>query len=479
MAGMTENEAVAYIENYGWSTTRLGLARTRELLAKLGNPQKRLRFIHVAGSNGKGSACAMFDAILSAAGYQTGLYTSPYIEEFSERIRVDGENIPGEALAKITERVKAIADAMADHPSQFELVTAIGMVYFLERDCDVVVLEVGMGGALDSTNAIDAPELAVIANIGLEHTEYLGDTLEKIAATKAGIIKPGCACVCYDGAPEVTHVLRDVCAEKGVRLTRVDYANLKPLAQSLEGQDFAWKGQPYRLNLIGEHQLHNAALVLTGVEALRARGWNIPDAAVLGGLQTVTWPARLEVLNRSPLLPVVPRQSVLRPGLRVSMFEDEELIGGKVKAFFDRVKVRDLYDIANLGRLVERTPEEEMALAHAVMLYYASLSASFPHGFDSRPQRFEGLHGDLEEQLFPMLRRNVEAPSLEELLVAAREFVERHVLPRSDAEREYLERFAVGDFAPSLLFGDEAMVEAALSSPEAQWKLQNLKRMPH
>lgn len=184
-------------------------------------------------------------------------------------------------------------------------------------------------------------------------------------------------------------------------------------------------------------------------------------------------------LNRSPLLPVVPRQSVLRPGLRVSMFEDEELIGGKVKAFFDRVKVRDLYDIANLGRLVERMPEEEMALAHAVMLYYASLSASFPHGFDSRPQRFEGLHGDLEEQLFPMLRRNVEAPSLEELLVAAREFVERHVLPRSDAEREYLERFAVGDFAPSLLFGDEAMVEAALSSPEAQWKLQNLKRMPH
>ena len=153
---MTAEQAIAYIENYTWSASRLGLERTRELLRALGDPQKQLKFVHVAGSNGKGSTCAMTESILRAAGYRTGLYISPYIQDFCERMQVNGENIPGQRLADITERVQAIADAMSDHPSQFELVTAIAMVYFLEEHCDIVVLEVGMGGALDSTNAIDA-----------------------------------------------------------------------------------------------------------------------------------------------------------------------------------------------------------------------------------------------------------------------------------------------------------------------------------
>jgi dihydrofolate synthase/folylpolyglutamate synthase len=185
---MTAQEAIDYIEQYTWSTTRLGLERTQALLRALGDPQKKLKFVHVAGSNGKGSTCAMLAAILQAAGYRTGLYISPYIQDFCERMQVNGENVPGDTLAAITERVKTIADAMEDHPSQFELVTAIALEYFFEAKCDIVVLEVGMGGALDSTNAIDAPEVAVITNIGLEHTEYLGDTLEAIAETKAGII---------------------------------------------------------------------------------------------------------------------------------------------------------------------------------------------------------------------------------------------------------------------------------------------------
>ena len=192
---MTPQEAVAYIENYTWSASRLGLERTRELLHALGDPQKQLKFIHVAGSNGKGSTCAMLESILRCAGYRTGLYISPYIQQFCERIQIGGHNIPGERLAAITEQVQTIADHMADHPSQFELVTAIAMVYFQQEHCDIVVLEVGMGGALDSTNVIDAPEVAVITNIGLEHTDYLGSTLAEIAATKAGIIKPGCCTV--------------------------------------------------------------------------------------------------------------------------------------------------------------------------------------------------------------------------------------------------------------------------------------------
>ena len=168
---MTPQEAIAYIENYTWSTTRLGLGRTRALLHAIGDPQKQLKFIHVAGSNGKGSTCAMLDAILRAAGYRTGLYTSPYIQDFCERMRVNGRNISGDDLARITEQVRIHADAMEDHPSQFELVTAVAMQYFLEERCDIVVLEVGMGGALDSTNVIDCPEVAVITNLGLEHTE--------------------------------------------------------------------------------------------------------------------------------------------------------------------------------------------------------------------------------------------------------------------------------------------------------------------
>jgi len=298
---MTPQEAVRYIENYGWSTTRLGLGRTRELLRRLGDPQKRLKFVHVAGSNGKGSTCAMLDAILRAAGYRTGLYTSPYIQEFCERIRIDGGNIPGEALAEATERVRAAAELMEDHPSQFELVTAVAMLYFMEQRCDIVVLEVGMGGEQDSTNVIDAPEVAVITNIGLEHTEYLGDTLEKIAATKAGIIKPGCHAVCYDGAPEVTAVVRNVCAERGVPLRFADYSKVKHLSESLDGQRFIWDGETYRLALLGRYQQHNAATVLETVAALRERGWDIPERAVHEGLANVKWLARMEIMQRKPL----------------------------------------------------------------------------------------------------------------------------------------------------------------------------------
>lgn len=243
----------------------------------------------------------MLDAVLRRAGYRVGLTISPYIQDFCERIQVDGENIPGQALADVTERVRREADAMEDHPSQFELVTAIAMEYFRRQRCDIVVLEVGMGGALDSTNAIDAPEAAVITNIGLEHTEYLGDTLEKIAATKAGIIKPGCSCVCYDGAPEVTAVVRAVCARNQVPLTCAGRFPAETIRQGLDGQVFSWRGGEYRLSLLGPHQVRNAAVVLETVEALRERDWRIPEEAVKAGLREVKWPARLEVLSRKPL----------------------------------------------------------------------------------------------------------------------------------------------------------------------------------
>ncbi len=299
---MTEKEAIAYLERYTWSKTRLGLKRTRALLSALRDPQKQLRFIHVAGSNGKGSTCAMLDSILRAAGYKTGLYTSPYIEDFRERIRVNGEMIPGGRLADITRRVALIADNMPDHPSQFELVTAVAMQYFYEEQCDVVVLEVGMGGELDSTNVIDAPEAAVITNIGLEHTEYLGDTVAEIAATKAGIIKPGCACVMYALAPEAVGVIREKCDALDVPLYSADFDALKPLTNDLSGQRFTYRGRKYSLPLLGSYQLRNAAVVLETVDVLRRRGFDIPEPAVADGLKSVSWPARMELLARSPLV---------------------------------------------------------------------------------------------------------------------------------------------------------------------------------
>lgn len=305
---MTGQEAIAYIENYTWSTTRLGLDRTKELLSKLGNPEKKLKFIHITGSNGKGSTCAILDSVLREAGYTTGLYTSPYIVSFNERIQVNGVSITDDELAEITERVRTIADAMEDHPSQFELVTAIAMLYFLEKKCDIVVLEVGMGGALDSTNAIDAPEVAVFANIGLEHTEYLGDTIEKIAATKGGIIKTGCDVVMYDGDPKATSVIRDICAEKNVPMHMADFSRMAEINHALTGQKLVWSGFPGTnapielvCPLLGKHQQHNLAVALTVIETLLTRGYNIPAVAVLKGVEKVKWPARFEVLSTSPL----------------------------------------------------------------------------------------------------------------------------------------------------------------------------------
>ncbi len=298
---MTPQEAIAYIENYTWSTTRLGLSRTRELLRRLGDPQKRLKFIHVAGSNGKGSTCAMLDTILRCAGYRTGLYISPYIQDFCERIQTDGQNIPGEDLARITEQVRVHADAMEDHPSQFELVTAIAMLYFSEQRCDLVVLEVGMGGELDSTNVIDCPKVAVITNIGLEHTEYLGHTLTEIASAKGGIIKYGCQVVCYDSERETMRTLKQICVSQHASCHISREEDLQSLSHSLDGQSFLWKGKRYELSLLGAHQLRNAAVVLETVDILRSQGRDIPEEAVCRGLREVRWPARFEILWREPL----------------------------------------------------------------------------------------------------------------------------------------------------------------------------------
>ncbi len=299
---MTGEEAIAYIHDRSWLGSRLGLDRTRALLDALGNPQEQLRFVHVAGTNGKGSVAAMCAAMLRAAGYRTGLYTSPYLRCFHERARVDGEMIPDATLGALMGRIRPIADAMGDPPTEFELITALAFLYFLHSGCHIVVLEAGLGGALDSTNVISTPEAAVITAIGLDHTRELGDTIEQIAAAKAGIIKPGGDVVLYPQAPSVEAVFRSACLRAGARLIPVSVEGIVPRRHSLDGQTFDWDGlEGLSLSLLGVHQRRNAAVALTTMRLLREKGWRIGEDAMRAGLARATWPGRFEVLSRAPL----------------------------------------------------------------------------------------------------------------------------------------------------------------------------------
>ena len=299
---MTYEEALSYIHSICWKGSKLGLDRTRELLGKLNDPQKELKFIHIAGTNGKGSTAAMLSSILEEAGYRVGLYTSPFINRFNERMQVNHQPIPDEELAALTEYVRPHADAMADSPTEFELITALAMVWFARQKCDIVVLEVGMGGELDSTNIIDVPEAAVIAAMGLDHVKELGPTMADIARAKAGIIKEGGRVVSYGGNPEADEVIAAVCRARNASLCQPDFSAIVPGDFSLEGQTFSYKGwRGLRIPLVGAYQMNNAAVVLETVEVLRQRGWSVSDEAVRQGLADTRWPARFEVLRRDPV----------------------------------------------------------------------------------------------------------------------------------------------------------------------------------
>ncbi len=300
---MTYDEALAYIHSVTWRGSKLGLDRTRELCRRAGDPQKRLKFIHIAGTNGKGSTAAMLARILTEAGYRTGLYTSPFINRFNERMQVDGAQIPDEELAELTAWMRPLADTMADHPTEFEMITVIGFEYFLQHACDVVVLEVGLGGELDSTNVIETPELAVITNIGLDHTRELGPTIADIARAKAGVIKPEGDVVIYGGNAEADAIFEQTSAARGARLTVTDHTKIENVTYALDAltMDFgARKG--LRCALVGAYQAHNVALTLTAADALIGKGWHIPERAIRDGLWNVRWPARFEVLSKKPLI---------------------------------------------------------------------------------------------------------------------------------------------------------------------------------
>lgn len=300
-------DPIAYINTPHWQASRLGLERIRELLERLGRPQDRLKFVHVAGANGKGSICAYLASILSAAGHRTGMFTSPYIERFEERIRVDGAMISPDELRDVTLAVREHAEAMAeetgDHPTEFELMTAVALEHFARCGCDIVVLEVGLGGRLDSTNVIDAPEACVIARIGLDHTALLGNTLAAIAGEKAGIIKEGSAVVSWPQEPEAMAVIEHAAAEHGCELRVPDFAQLEEGAIRWEDGASPFRSFSYkewadlRTGILGSYQPQNATVALEVVDVLRGRGWRIPDEAVRAGVAQTRWPGRFEIVE--------------------------------------------------------------------------------------------------------------------------------------------------------------------------------------
>lgn len=300
---MTGKEAVDYIHSMIWDRRATGYEHAKELLRRMGNPEKKLKYVHIGGTNGKGSTAAMIASVLQKAGYKTGLYTSPYLFRFNERIQVNGEQIADEELAAVTEYVKTFVDDMEICPSEFALVCCIAFEYFARQNCDIVVLEVGMGGANDSTNVIDCPEVAVLTNIGLDHTEYLGNTLEEIAFTKAGILKENGTAILYPNISSVEDVFKKVCQERHVELVIADFEGLVPNQHDLAGQIFDYGNRKnIFLPLLGNHQLNNAAVALSAIDMLIKKGWKISEEAVFQGIKEVKWPGRFEVISNEPLL---------------------------------------------------------------------------------------------------------------------------------------------------------------------------------
>lgn len=285
---MNYRETIEALYSLRQFSMKLGLERTERLVGLLGAPQRNLRFIHVAGTNGKGSTCAFLDSIYRAAGLRVGLFTSPHLVHFGERIQVNRKPLSERSIIALLERLQPVLQTFApdDHPTFFEVVTAMALLHFCDTQCDLVVWETGLGGRLDATNVV-TPLASVITSIGLDHQRWLGDTLEQIAAEKAGIIKPGVPCLSASQVPEVGRVLREVAARQGSPFRELTSADL---------DSARWADVPLALH--GQHQRENAALAVAAVDQLSPL-LPVPPGRLRQGLGTTEWPGRFQCLQRA------------------------------------------------------------------------------------------------------------------------------------------------------------------------------------
>lgn len=308
---MNYNEALQFIHESHKFGMRLGLDNIKKLLELLGNPQDNLNIIHVAGTNGKGSTCSFISSILKESGYKVGLYTSPFLETFTERIRVNGENIREEEVGKIVSLIKEKIEIMVSegysYPTEFEIVTAMAFYYYNQEKVDFVALEVGLGGRYDATNVIDKPVVSAITSISLDHTGILGDTLAKIAFEKGGIIKEDCPTIVYPQQEEASEVIKNICAEKKSKYIECDFKNIEIKSSNINSQIYNCNinGKELRdleIKLIGDHQIKNSIVALNVIEYLNdIKITNISEENIRKGLLETKWPGRIEKISENPM----------------------------------------------------------------------------------------------------------------------------------------------------------------------------------
>ncbi|MBI2906897.1 MAG: bifunctional folylpolyglutamate synthase/dihydrofolate synthase [Chloroflexi bacterium] len=319
---MDYQAAIEYIESFTdyekspgvlYTAANYDLKRMEELLHRLGNPHLKARTVHVAGTKGKGSTAAMTASALTASGVRTGLFTSPHLHSIRERMAVDGEQISPEDMARLMTQLQPVMDSLHHEGKHgglttFEILTALAFAYFAERGAEFQVVEAGLGGRLDATNVV-TPAVCVITSISLDHTEVLGDSVEKIAIEKAGIIKPGASVVCAPQRPEAQQVVQWACLERGAKLTMVgSEVTWRKLDANEAAQLFEVDGRLHRyrleIPLLGEYQLENAATAVAALEELMAQGAPVSGQGIVFGLKTVRWPGRLEIIGRNPTVVV-------------------------------------------------------------------------------------------------------------------------------------------------------------------------------
>ncbi len=298
---MNYKEAIDFIHGSYKFGKKSGLNNIKTLLSFMGNPQEGQKFIHIAGTNGKGSTAAFIKTILIEAGFKTGLFTSPFLERFNERIQVNNEQIPDIELADVTYFVKKHIESVLnngyEHPTEFEIVTAIGFEYFKRTKCDFIVLEVGLGGKLDSTNTITKSILSIITSISYDHTDILGNTLSEIASQKAGILKQNGTLILFPQAKEARDVIL-----KEAQKTKNTVIELKNDRNSCEDSFNFEHLKNLSINLMGEHQILNAKLAIASCLKLKEKGYSITDKNIKNGLSKATWPGRFEIVSKTPLI---------------------------------------------------------------------------------------------------------------------------------------------------------------------------------
>lgn len=283
------------------SGIKLGLQNIKTLMEKLGNPQDKLKIIHIAGTNGKGSCTSFVNSALVSQGYKVGMFTSPSIYNFEERIRINNKNISEDKLIDLMNEVREVAETMEVFPADFELVTAIAFLYFYREKCDFAIMEVGLGGRLDATNVVQNPLITLITSISLDHQQFLGNTIPEIALEKAGIIKENVPLVLYSQSKEAMDSIIGVANSKNSKVILNDLEKIELLENTKNGQIINYKDfKNLKINLLGSHQINNATISLELLEQLRKMGFEISNESIYNGFSSVTWPCRFELVSKNP-----------------------------------------------------------------------------------------------------------------------------------------------------------------------------------